>query len=227
MINKKEKMGRKLFINTPELRSTVIEMSDGSLLEVRRGDETFRRSKQNERRIFANRAEWLRLVGGAEADVQTDGVATGGTEPTSDWAKMKKVYTDYGIKCNLIASTPLGQQLAACQKRLAYSAKYYGIGHHNHYIAGYKQQIDRLTTAIEQHGAGHVAHYSRCHGRPSDVQIVVADGRHVNFYLARDGMMEFDGKRGRTFAELGIPETPVVWVCCRKTGWNSEQSQAV
>ena len=216
-------MGRKLFINTPDLRSTVIEMSDGSLLEVRRGDETFRRKKQNERRIFANRDEWLRLVGGAEADVQTEGVAPASQQVCGDWTKMKKIYTDYGIKCNLTASTPLGQQLAACQERLAYSAKYYG-NHHKYYTDSYKQQIDRLTVAIEQYGAGHVEHYTSRYGRPSEVQVVVADGRHVNFYLARDGMMEFNGKRGRTFAELGLDESPDVWVCCRKTNWNSEQA---
>lgn len=217
-------MGMKLFINTPDLRSTVVEMSDGSLLEVRRGEETFRRKKQSERRIFANRAEWLCLVDGAKADVKTEGVTATTVDTNTDWAKMKKIYADYGIRCNLTASSTLCKKLEQLQKYLAYTTKYYGNYSSSSNVTKYTQQIDELTKQIEQQGADYIEHYSHRYGRPSEVQVATADGRRINFYLARDGLMEFDGKRGRTFAELGFSESNAVWVCCKKTGWNSEEA---
>jgi hypothetical protein len=218
----------KYSINTPTLRSTVIEMKDGSLLEVRRGEETFRRKKQNERRIFANRAEWLRLVDGKEEDVKSDGAVagSGSTESTTaDWKKMRAIFTKYGINSNLLAGATRRQQLDKLQKQMAWYTKY--NGRHYYDMSSMTKAIDALNAEIAEHGGDVVSHYSRKFGCPSCAQVKAKDGSHKNFYLSRTGLMEYDGKRGTSFAELEIDAEPEVWVCCAKTNWNSVKAEAI
>lgn len=195
-------------INKDSLRSSVVVLDNGSLLEVRRGDETFRLRSVAKRRTWQSKADWLAAVGAADDDVEEVGSKQSGGAQTADALTAANLFRKYKVNRNLQVSEPLGERLKTAQTNLVTVQNAYkltGLPAHKWHIDFYKKEVARLTTWVGNHGADYVSYHTT--KGPSRALVRVGD-QLKSFYLSKNGTMLCDGKRGTTFESIGVPNDP-------------------